>query len=131
MRSKLTPIHYIYLRDHPLALWFSVGAIITGVPILIAPFLANGSAALSILPPWAVFVWAAWYALGGSLSLWGMVRLSPRLEAAGMAFLASALAVTIVTAFVARGVGALLSGAFLVTLVIGCASRAYFLGWTQ
>lgn len=125
----------VYLREHPLAMWFSIGAILTGVPLAVAPFLAQGSAALTILPDWAVFTWACWYALGGILSLIGMVRLEGRLEAAGMSLLASALAVTVVSTIVVRGAGAALAGAFLVTLAIGCISRSYLLAtrptWTR
>jgi hypothetical protein len=117
----------IYIREHPLALWFSIGAMLTGLPLLLAPYLGNGSAALEALPPWAVTLWAASYALGGGLSVYGMAHLRVRFEAAGMALLASALSVTVVAILMARGIGSLLSVAFLATLVIGCASRTFFL----
>ena len=127
MEIRSSDIRHSYLREHPLALWFSIGAIVTGLPLLVAPFLADSSSALELLPPWAIFLWAASYALGGLLSLIGMVKLKPRLEAAGMTLLASALSVTVISIIAARGPGALLSVAFLLTLAIGCASRAYFL----
>ena len=114
-----------YVEDHRLAFWFSLGSLVIGALIAAAPGLSEGSSAFALLPTWAVTVWGLFYAFGGGLSLLGLRRGSPRMESAGMALLAGALFVSIVTTLSYRGPGAALSVGYLAFLVIGCGHRSF------
>ena len=116
-----------YLYDHPLAAWVALGAFILGALISVSPALGEGSSGLAILPPVGVVLWGLAYFLGGAFSLYGIFRRSPRFESAGMSLLGTALVVSFLSVLIVRGSGAALSVVFILTLALGCLSRAWFI----
>lgn len=113
-----------YLRTHTLAFMVGVAAALAGTAVLFLPSLGLGKSSLAQLPGSMEFAWAAFYALGGWLVVVGILRLSPRLEAAGMWLLGSTLAVNAVTIIWARGIETFVAVSVIAGAAIGCIIRA-------
>jgi len=113
-----------YLRTHSLAFMVGVAAALAGTAVLFVPPLGLGKSSLAELPGPMEFAWAALYALGGWFVVLGILRLSPRLEAAGMWLLGSTLVVNAVTIIWARGIETFVAVSVIAGAAVGCAVRA-------
>lgn len=114
----------LYRREHPLALWFTLGVAFAGLVALIAPETVETSATYLALPEWLRNVFNVSYAVGGLVSFFGILRVRHNIEAAGEAILASAL----VTQFLSvLYVHPTISASFILFLAIGCARRSIIL----
>lgn len=122
----MTPRGKAYLSEHPVVFWFSVGIMLAGIVAILFPDVASKSSAAVVLPRWEQTAFNVTYAVGGFMGAWGIARYQHKLEAAGMALLASGLATTFVVfiyATDAKAPGAV----FLLTLSIGCGQRCIHL----
>jgi hypothetical protein len=75
------------LRANPLRAGIAIGAALCGLNLLLLPAENVGHA----LPRWFTVIWALYYALGGILVLFGMLKPSPRVEAPGWFMLGTAM----------------------------------------
>src|SRR4051794_2807089 len=122
----IVPQQREYIRTHPIAFWLCAGLLIAGTIGLIAPDLIGQSAASQVLPAWLRTSFYATYAIGAALSLGGLMRGKPALEAAGMAMLGTGFLVQFLSAaYLLRS--SIFAGMFLLTLSIGCFQRSRFL----
>lgn len=124
MRRFLATYRNAYLREHPFAYCFAVGAFLVGVvycwQVLSGDVL---NPVLTSQPQWAQIVWALDYLVGGALAARGIRLSRPRLETPGFALLASALFIAaIIQASQLANYVALISGC---SLGIGCALRSW------
>lgn len=118
----------LYAKTFALTFAFAVSMVVAGLLIVTVPELRAQSPTVTVLPYWVAIAWGASESLGGAMTIYGMWRLSPRYESAGLAILAAAQLVALVTSIVALGVVAVASGiALRGGLAIGCAVRAYSL----
>jgi hypothetical protein len=123
------PSRQAYIVDHPIALSLALGAILVGALILTHPFfpLATPSGAVALLPIVGRELWGLAYFAGGVFSTFGILRGSARSEAAGWVLVATALLVAIIASLVYAGPGALVGGAYVVSLGAGLLARAWLL----
>jgi hypothetical protein len=119
----------LYISEHPVVFWFSIGICFAGFTSLVAPQFTEQSSASLLLPDWLRATFNVTYAAGGFGSVFGIIRGWRKIEAAGMALLASGLLTNfIVFSWVVPS--GLVSAAFLLTLAIGCAQRSWHLATT-
>lgn len=118
------PAQRDYLADHKLALWFSIAVMVAGLFYLLTPTLVAESAVSRVLPHGLKLLFSFNYALGGILSVYGLVRGRPKPEAAGMALLASALLVQFGAAFYLLGIHVIGSTSIILLFAIGCWQRS-------
>ncbi len=118
----------LYVREHPLALVFSLSMVLTGVLVIAIPSVRETSPTVYVLPLWTAGVWGAGLLLGGGMSTYGLLKDRPDYESAGMALLSSGQLVAMVTTLSAFGfTAAVLSMVLRGGLAIGCAARALHL----
>lgn len=118
----------LYVREHPLALAFSLSMALTGLLVLAIPSVRATSPTVYVLPLWTAGIWGAALLLGGAMAAYGLLRDRPDYESAGMALLSSGQLVALITTISAFG----FSAAILATvlrggLAIGCAIRSWHL----
>jgi hypothetical protein len=113
-----------YLASHPLALWVSVGIAFTGWLNLLFPEPAAESSTALVFPGWLLLMFNLSWAIGGSLSVIGLLRGKPRIEGIGMTLLASGLFSLFLAILALSPDRALRSAVFIVTLAIGSGLRA-------
>jgi hypothetical protein len=117
-----------YVREHPLALVFSLSMALTGILVLAIPSVRETSPTVYALPIWTAGIWGAGLLLGGSMATFGLLRDRPDYESAGMALLSSGQLVALVTTLSAFGfTAAVLSTVLRGGLAIGCGARAWHL----
>ncbi len=118
----------LYVREHPLALAFSISMAISGLLVLTIPSVRATSPTVSVLPMWTAAVWGAVLLVGGSASTYGLFRDRPDFESGGMALLSTGQLVALITSISALGISAAILGVLLRGgLAIGCAARALHL----
>lgn len=83
---------------------------------------AVGHTAQQLLP-----YWEALYLAGGLMVLYGLVRLSLRMEASGLFLLAAALAINALSIIDFSGMTGIASAATFAALVVACGMRVAFL----
>jgi hypothetical protein len=115
-----------YIAEHPVVFWLSLGIALAGTIALIAPQLAEQSTASLLLPGWLLVVFNITYAVGGWGSFIGIGIGLRKLEAGGMALLASGLLTNFIVFVYVTQAGAP-GAAFLLTLAIGCGQRSWHL----
>lgn len=121
----------LYVREHPLALVFSLSMVLTGALVLAIPSVRETSPTVYVLPLWTAGVWGGGLLLGGGMSAYGLLRDRPDYESAGMALLSSGQLVALVTTISAFGfTAAVLATVLRGGLAIGCATRAWHLART-
>ncbi|HEY3435084.1 MAG TPA: hypothetical protein VGK41_05480 [Solirubrobacterales bacterium] len=123
MKSLVPFRQRAYLASHPLALLLSIGIAFNGYVNLIFPGLSESSAAV-VLPPLMLALFNLTWAVGGTLSTFGLVRGKAKVESAGMSLLASGLVTLFASILYLKPAAVLGSAAFLVTLAVGCFLRA-------
>lgn len=116
----------IYIAEHPVVFWFSLGIALAGILSLAAPHLTEKTAAAQLLPVWLNKLFFTSYAIGGLLSFVGMSRGYRRIEAAGMALLAGGLLANFIT-FAYLVHASIVSALFLFFMAFGCAQRSWYL----
>lgn len=118
----------LYVREHPLALAFSLSMALTGLLVLAIPSVRATSPTVNVLPLWTASIWGIVLLLGGLSASYGLFRDRPDYESAGMALLASGQLVAAVTTISAFGFEAAVLGTVLRSgLAIGCMARAFHL----
>lgn len=118
----------LYVREHPLALAFSLSMALTGLLVLAIPSVRATSPTVYVLPLWTAGVWGAGLLLGGGMSTYGLLKDRPDYESGGMALLSSGQLVAMVTTISAFGfTAAVLATVLRGGLAIGCAARAWHL----
>ncbi len=127
----ISPQQRAYLRSHPLAFWFSLGIAVTVTVAIVDPSTVQETAITLVLPDWleTIFRWS--YLVGGYMATIGLLFAKPRIEAAGMALLASGLLVQLATIMYLSPELGWPSAPFLLTLAIGTGSRAYYLATSR
>lgn len=115
-----------YRRQHPLAICLSLSIAIIGIATLLDPGVASSSATYAALPEWLRRAFNVTYALGGGLAFAGLIRVSHRTEAAGMAILASGLLVQWAAVMYVLPV-TWVTASFILALAVGCAGRVWVL----
>jgi hypothetical protein len=115
-----------YIASHPVVFWFCLGMMLVGALSLIDPSLTDQSATAQLLPDWVRKVFNVTYMIGGGASAIGIARGMLKLEAAGMALLATGLLVNFIV-YVWLVHASAVSGVFILTLAIGCAQRSWHL----
>jgi signal transduction histidine kinase len=115
-----------YVASHPLGVWLSAGIAFTGWINVLFPALTAEAASRLAFEPLVLFLFNLAWAFGGSVSLGGLLRGRAKVEGAGMAVLASALA-SYYFAILAVRPSAAVSGGFIAFLAVGCAFRAWHL----
>ncbi len=119
-----------YVRDHPVALWFSIGILLTGLAQVFIPGASETTATSLAFPDWLETVFSATWIIGGALGAVGMLRGRAKLEASGFALLATGLTLDLIALiYLAYAVTPALPlrvapVAFLVALAIGFWQRA-------
>ena len=118
----------LYVKEHPLALSFSIAMALSGLLVLAIPSVRVTSPTVYALPIWTAAVWGAGLLLGGCMAAFGLLKDRPDYESAGMALLASGQLVALVTTLSAFGFSAAVLGTVLRGgLAIGCAARSWHL----
>lgn len=125
-RGIVVPSQRAYVASHPLGLWVAIGITVSGYINLILPHLTDESVAALIFPPLILVIFNLVWAIGGTMSVFGLTRGKPRIEGAGMSLIASGLASYFAAVVSVRAVSAL-AAVFMLTLAYGCAKRAYHL----
>lgn len=120
----------LYRRDHPLAIWFCLGIAFIGLLTLIFPDAVEQSATSLALGETLRKLFYVCYALGGTLGALGLLSVRHRLEAAGMAMLASTMTVQFVAIVYVRP-AAWAPSLFVLALAIGCGTRAWLLSTSR
>ena len=121
----LVPEHHRpVLRMHPLAFWFSLGVLLTGILQIVHP--STDSAAAAALPDALHTIFNVVWILGGLFACFGILRGKARYEAAGMILMGTSFAVYFLI-LVRVLPTSLWSAAFIVTIAIGCLRRAFAL----
>lgn len=117
-----------YRREHPLAIWFSIGIAFIGLVTILFPDSVEQSAVTLALPELVRKLFNVFYATGGLFATIGLLRIRHSLEAAGMALLASTLFVQWASIIYLRPTS-IISAFFVLTLAIGCGRRAWILSF--
>src|SRR3954469_8574747 len=112
------------LHAHPLAFWFSLGVVLSGLVAFSHP--AYGGAPGAALPTWLPKVFNACWTVGGGFSVFGITPGKSRYEAAGMALLSTSF-ITYFLSIAYIVPSSAWTGGFLISIAIGCARRAYCL----
>jgi hypothetical protein len=115
-----------HLRSHLLAFWLAVVAVVLGLALIVAPATGATSPSLSVMGPAGIVAWGAAFALGGAATLWGLVALRRRWEAAGSVLLSAAYFSAVIGGLIS-GQGSALGVLFLSAISIGFFHRAWFL----
>ena len=122
---RFVPLHQRpVLRAHPLAFWFSLGVVLSGVVAFVHP-AANGAPGLA-LPDVLLAVFQASWTGGGALGVFGITRGKARYEAAGMTLLSASFIAYFLSIVYVLPASAW-SGGFIVAIAIGCGRRAWML----
>lgn len=117
-----------YVKEHPLALAFSLSMALTGLLVVAIPSVRATSPTVYVLPLWTAVVWGVVLLVGGCMATLGLLRDRPDYESGGMALLSSGQLVAAVTTISAFGFTAAVLGTVLRGgLAIGCAARAWHL----
>jgi len=119
-----------YIREHPFAYCFAIGAALTGVVYIYQVVTGvDVSPVLALQPTWIQLLWATFYLWGGLLASEGIRQCKPRIETSGFALLAAAIGISVtLNVFVIVNYVALVSGG---SIAVGCAARAVFLTFSS
>lgn len=120
----------IYRREHPIAIWLTLGIAVTGFVALLFPDTVNQTAISLALPHWLRQMFYLSYTVGGTVAAIGLLTVNHKFEAAGLTLLASALlAQYIAVVYTALDISprSVWSSTFVLALAIGCGSRALLL----
>lgn len=121
-------IRATYLRAHPFVFAFALSALISGLLVFIVPAATTQSLTLSLLPEWIAYCWAAMSVAGGAACVYGILKLSPRYEGAGISALAATQLFSLTTGIAALGWStALLGTVKSAGLALGLIVRAFVL----
>jgi hypothetical protein len=117
-----------YVREHPLALVFSLSMALTGLLVVAIPSVRATSPTVYVLPLWTAVIWGAVLLAGGCMATYGLLSDRPDYESGGMALLSSGQLVALVTTISAFGFeAAVLATVLRGGLALGCAARAWHL----
>lgn len=126
MRYLVPPGQRAYVASHPLGVWLSLGIAFSGWINIFFPSLTAESSSSLIFSPLILFLFNLAWAVGGTLSVVGLLRGRAKIEGLGMSMLASALG-SYYLAIISIRLSAAISAGFILFLGIGCALRAYHL----
>lgn len=123
MPVLIPPRQRPYVASHPFVVCVAIGIALTGYINIFWPLSPTESVAAAVLPPLMLLFFNGVWAVGGTLIAAGILRGKRRVEAAGMALLASGL-LAYYFLIVSVSLPALRSAAFILGLAVGCALRA-------
>lgn len=130
LRRIVPKWHREYVRSHPGWPWISAGIAVSGwsalAMLLVAPELVNESAAAIALPRWVYCLFTLSWAAGGSMATGGLLWGCSRLEGLGLMLMAGGFTAYYIAAITVRPAAAILS-VFIVFMVFGCVTRAWYL----
>lgn len=101
-------------------------ALLTSVRFFVAPSDLDASAVAQALPPWD-HIWNAGYGLGGLAILLGLWKGRSDIEAAGLAFLASACGIQTMALLTIRGPSAAASIGVFGAVALACGARIFLI----
>lgn len=125
MSSYEKLIYRGHLRFHIYEVCTAIAAIMGGIALLISPGLQ--SASISKGAGSLAQIWCCLYIIGGTLTVAGLTRSSPRLEVAGLSLFASATAINGSAILLISGAGGWGSGSMFIALCVAALIRAYIL----
>lgn len=112
----------------PFELWIAAAAVYAGLSHFVGFLPASGPAkAIDLEFPRLLTCWSALYALGGAAMIAGLLRRSPRIEAAGVCLLGGGVAVALM-ATLAVGTAIAPTVVTLGGVVAACVARVVTLG---
>lgn len=121
---KVRELRSLYIRQHPLALTISGSAMMAAALLIAVPGLMDDTRIGQITPQWMSDIWLIMFGGGGAAATYGLIRLNPKVESAGMILLAATISVQVLAAIDVAGTSAIL-GIFIQSAVsIGCFIRA-------
>lgn len=112
-------IRLAYVADHAIEAWLALAAAITGVDFFVETPHYERTAIGTALHPWD-YAWSGGYALAGLLVCFGLYRMHPRDEAAGLVLLGTAFAINLVATIAVAGTSALVAEVVIALLAAAC-----------
>lgn len=126
MLRRLNPVarsQHAYVASHPLGVWLSIGIAVTGLVNMFAPGLTEESSSTIVFSPFVLFLFNLTWALGGSLSVFGLLRGRRKVEGAGMSMLSAGM-LSLFLAIISLKPDAAVTASFILAIGIGCGLRA-------
>lgn len=105
---------------------FAVGGGLQVIAVLFPELFGQASATIG-LPAWLHAMFSLMFALGGAMSMFGVLTARVKFEAAGLTLLSSVLVVWFGVSIYVRELSALPGSMFLLFIAIGCWRRAHVL----
>lgn len=115
-----------YVASHPLGVWLSIGIAASGYINLLFPHLSGESSSSIVFSPLVLLMFNLSWAVGGTMSLVGLLRGRRKLEGGGMSILSAGMLSLFLAIFALRPQSAL-TALFVLALGIGCGVRAWHL----
>lgn len=117
-----------YLLAHPAMFTIALCAAIGGIVYVAVPGILAESSLGVVLPWWLGRGWALFYTLGGSLVVFGILKMDARYEVTGLIAMSACYLIYGYVVFVNRGLGAgAVAASVFLGLALGTAARAYVL----
>jgi hypothetical protein len=116
-----------YLIQNSFAFWIGIAGILGGSVYLLVPEALSKSSIGTTARFHLDYLWAIMYFIGGLLTVYGIIKISPRNELAGMCLFVSALLINGFAVVVTFGWRGIPNGIIVLSLSAACLGRAIVL----